>query len=194
MNSVVLFLSVLARCCVNSLVLEQQTDQDVLQLLVKLEAKVTTLEDKIRVLEESGISTKKEPSPAFMATLSHRVETCATDQPLIFDNVRLNIGSGYDQRHGLFRAPRNGTYQISATLTATPNTQYHVAFVKNMASNHVGYLFVDNISIWLERSTSLVMHLNAGDDIWLSCIYGNSAIHGYQTGKANDYDSHFQVL
>ncbi|XP_053389627.1 heavy metal-binding protein HIP-like, partial [Mercenaria mercenaria] len=164
MNSIALFLSVVACDCVKSLVLEQQTDPDVLQLLVKLEAKVSTLEDKIRVLEESGLATKKEPNPAFMVTLTHRVETCATDQPLIFDNVRLNIGSGYDKRHGLFRAPRNGTYQFSATLTATPNTQYHVAFVKNMASNHVGYLYADNISLWLERSTSLVMHLDAEFD------------------------------
>ena len=127
-----------------------------------------------------------------MAALGHVITGCSAGQPVIFDMVKLNQGSGYDYRHGTFRAPVNGTYQISATLSSSPNNVgFHVGFVKNLANSHVGYLYADGgKGHWQERSTSLVLHLNAGDDIWLSCL-GDSTIQGDTIGKANDFHSHF---
>lgn len=43
---------------------------------------------------------------AFMAALSSGITGCDTDEPITFDNVLVNVGNGYDNRHGVFRAPR----------------------------------------------------------------------------------------
>ncbi|XP_060592021.1 caprin-2-like [Ruditapes philippinarum] len=192
-NKIVILFLVLGANKVNSLLLDEQPDSSVLQLLVKLEADVNNNKAQLKELQEACTcsGSNKDHSTAFMASLGHRITGCLSEHPVIFDQVKLNQGSGYDNRHGTFRAPVNGTYQISATLSSTPNNVgFHVAFVKNLASNSVGYLYADaNQPHWQEKSTSLVLHLNAGDDVWISCL-SDSTIHGDQTGTSA-FHSHF---
>ncbi|XP_045199085.2 uncharacterized protein LOC123553436 [Mercenaria mercenaria] len=179
---------------VYSLVLDQQTDPNVLQLLVKLEADFNNMKSKMEELEESCTcaAPSHQLTQSFMATLGHTF-TCAVNQAVIFDTVKLNQGTGYDNRHGVFRAAKNGTYHFGATFTVAPQTDFRVAFVKNFASNHIGYLFGGvGHSFWQETSTSIVTHLNAGDDVWLSCL-SPSTLQG-DSDTVNDYHtyhSHF---
>ncbi|XP_053397484.1 uncharacterized protein LOC128556414 [Mercenaria mercenaria] len=179
---------------VYSLVLDQQTDPNVLQLLVKLEADFNNMKSKVEELEESCTcaAPSHQPTQAFMATLGHTL-ACTVNQAVIFDTFKLNQGTGYDNRHGIFRASKNGTYHFGATVSAAPQTDFHVAFVKNLASNHIGYLYGGvGHSFWQETSTSIVTHLNAGDDVWLSCL-SSSTLQG-DLDAGNDYKtyhSHF---
>ncbi|WAR08331.1 hypothetical protein MAR_018289 [Mya arenaria] len=93
-----------------------------------------------------------------------------TFMAVIFDAIMLNQGGGYDNRHDVFRATINGTYMFTATLSVAPQGSYHAAFVKNTADNEIGYLCADPMSIWLERSTTVVTHLAAGEEVWMVCL------------------------
>ena len=85
-----------------------------------------------------------------MAALSSDLIHCTHYQPVIFDSVKVNQGSGYDSTHGIFRAPVAGVYAFSTTLSVLPNNNFHVAFVKGNATNEIGYLYADNLNIWIE--------------------------------------------
>lgn len=41
-----------------------------------------------------------------MASLTSHITGCDSDEPITFDNVLVNVENGYDNRHGVFRAPR----------------------------------------------------------------------------------------
>ncbi|KAH3737691.1 hypothetical protein DPMN_044284 [Dreissena polymorpha] len=136
------------------------------------------------------MSFMKQSSPAFMASLSMFV-TCTVDAPLVFDREQLDTRQAYDTRHGLFRAPVNGTYMFTATIAAQPNQGFHVKLVRNSLSDEIGYLFSDNgHSGWNERSTTIVVKLAAGDDVWLACTMPSN-ITGGNSGMEHDYHSHF---
>ena len=89
-------------------------------------------------------------SPVFMATLSNDLDQCSKFQAVIFDQVKVNQGGGYDNKAGVFRAPVAGIYAFSATLSVEPQNEYHVAFVKGSVTNDIGYLLADPQNIWLQ--------------------------------------------
>lgn len=127
-----------------------------------------------------------------MAALSADLEHCSRYQPIIFDAVKLNQGGGYDDRHGIFKAPISGIYMFTSTLSVQPQASYHTAFVKNNATNEIGYLYTDPISIWLERSTSVLTHLNVNEEVWMVCL-SDSRIegdHNHNWEGAADFHSH----
>jgi hypothetical protein len=118
---------------------------------------------------------------------------CGPKQPLIFDNVRLNTGKAYQPAHGVFKAPINGTYVFFVTLSIPPNSDFHIGMVKNAVSSYAGlYVFADHLSIWIERSSNVIIHLQKDDEVWMECI-GTSAIQGDDTTTTDirDYHSHF---
>ena len=138
----------------------------------------------------TGCATK---SPVFMASLSADLVHCTLHQPVIFDSVKVNQGSGYDHNHGVFKAPVAGVYAFTATLSVIPHNQYHVAIVRGNANNEIGYLYTDPQNIWLERSTTVFTHLNMNEQVWMVCV-GDSRIEGHHQhswGAAGDYHSHF---
>lgn len=139
-----------------------------------------------------GCAGKPTGYPAFMAALSTDLVHCSKLQPVIFDAVKLNQGNGYDNNHGVFKAPVTGTYLFTSTLSVQPRNSYHTAFVKNNATNEIGYLYTDPIDLWLERSTTVVTHLNANDEVWMVCL-SDSRIegdHNHGWEGANDFHSH----
>lgn len=52
-----------------------------------------------------AMDTNQPTKAAFMAKLSSTITNCGENDHVIFDNVVLNEGSGYDVRHGILRAP-----------------------------------------------------------------------------------------
>jgi len=127
-----------------------------------------------------------------MAALSADLVHCTKQQPVIFDAVKVNQGGLYNPVHGVFRSNVNGTYIFTATLSVSPKNNFHVAFVKNTADNEIGYLYADNLNIWIERSTTVMTHLAAGDEVWMVCL-GDSRIEGDKdlgVEGANDFHSH----
>ncbi|XP_053373942.1 heavy metal-binding protein HIP-like [Mercenaria mercenaria] len=140
------------------------------------------------VLETQVLKLKGGVS--FLVTLSHSVTGCLPGKTIVFDSIKINHGSAYNKTNGRFTAPRSGTYQIGVTLCASPHHDFTVQIVKNVAGRGYGYLFLEGGSHWEHRSTSSMIHLDAGDSIWISCLR-NSTVHGQNDGNAYDYNSHF---
>ncbi|XP_045178837.2 complement C1q tumor necrosis factor-related protein 4-like [Mercenaria mercenaria] len=166
------------------------------QLRMQLGNQVQALENRMGSVEsfqkECGCDGRPTGNPAFMAALSKDLIHCSKGQPVIFDSEKLNSGSAYNNIHGIFTAPITGTYMFTATLSVMPNNAYHTAFVKNNATNEIGYLYTDPINLWLERSTTVLTHLDSGDEIWMVCL-SDSRIegdHNHGWEGANDFHSH----
>jgi len=127
-----------------------------------------------------------------MAALSADLIHCTKQQAVIFDAVKLNQGGLYDPVHGIFRTNVSGTYVFTATLSVSPNNNFHVAFVKNTADNEIGYLYAENLNVWTERSTTVLVHLAVGDEVWMVCL-SDSRIEGdwgHAVEGASDFHSH----
>jgi len=127
-----------------------------------------------------------------MAALSADLVHCTRQQAVIFDAVKLNQGGLYDPVHGMFRTNVSGTYVFTATLSVSPNNDFHVAFVKNTADNEIGYLYSLNMNIWVERSTTVLVHLAAGDEVWMVCLTDSriEGDKGHVLEGAGDFHSH----
>ena len=91
-------------------------------------------------------------------------------QHIIFGTVLFNKESAYNEKHGLFTAPTTGTYSFSTTLTAPAGQRFRVALVKNDISNVIGYIYADITTIYLERSITVLTHMNRNDEVWMICL------------------------
>ena len=140
----------------------------------------------------SGCSSRPKQTPAFMAALSANLDHCTGQQPVIFDAVKVNQGGLYDPVHGIFRTNVTGMYVFTATLSVSPHNSFHVAFVKNKADNVIGYIYTDIGNIWLKDSSTVLVHLDAGDEVWMVCLSESRIEDDYNHGidGAQDYHSH----
>ncbi|XP_052256956.1 complement C1q and tumor necrosis factor-related protein 9A-like [Dreissena polymorpha] len=169
--------------------------QELQQEIQQLRTEFLLMKDMMTTLHESVPScavSKKQRTPAFMATLTKSNQACAEGAPLIFDRELLDTRNVYDVRHGTFRAPVNGTYVFTATLTAMGGKYVNVKIVKNFPTNQIALLFIDNrhsLGNWNQRSTTVVVELAIGDDVWLVCVSA-SEVNGGNDVSHNDFDSH----
>ena len=116
--------------------------------------------------------------PSFMVALAQDFTQGTVGQHVIFQTVLFNKALGYSPRHGVFTAPTTGTYSFSATLTSPPGQSFHVAMVKNSYSNAFGYIYADPTNIHMERSTTVLTHLDASDEVWIACTLSICYIQG----------------
>ena len=85
-----------------------------------------------------------------MATLSNDIDSCQKFETVKFDRVKVNLGGGYDNQAGVFRAPVAGVYAFTATLSVATQGEFHVALVKGNVNDDIGYLLADPQNIWLQ--------------------------------------------
>lgn len=104
-------------------------------------------------------------SLAFTAHLDKDITVLGADQPIPFDNVSLNLGGAYDARHAQFRSPVAGTYTFHITLTT--NAGYTLAAVVLLNGNPVVKIRTGNDNQFNTASNSVVLHMDAGDDLWI---------------------------
>ncbi|XP_076085271.1 complement C1q-like protein 4 [Mytilus galloprovincialis] len=100
---------------------------------------------------------------AFYAQLSQTL-TIGDLQTVEYDVVRVNVGNGYDKRHGHFTAPVPGLFYFSFTVMSYPGKGVHMEIVKN------GAVFGNCFADWdgYESGTSTVItQLDQGDMVWV---------------------------
>ncbi|WAR13595.1 EMIL1-like protein [Mya arenaria] len=61
---------------------------------------------------------RRLPAIAFQAVLKKKSLELQTNEPIKFDRVFTNVGEGFDEKTGIFTAPRGGLYVFSATILA----------------------------------------------------------------------------
>lgn len=167
------------------------------QLRMQLTAQMADVVSRLLTVESNqqkcGCQRRPTQHPAFMATLSADINSCGPRQAVVFDSIKLNNGNAYSKNHGMFTAPITGTYLFSATLSSEQGQSYQVAIVRGNSTNEIAYLFADGNTIWQERTTTVITHLDAYDEVWVLCLT-NSHIEGDKMNSrvdSTDFYSHF---
>ena len=99
-------------------------------------------------------------------------------QAVIFDNVVTNIGNGYNNNLGVFKAPVAGVYLISTTITAYYRDDGHFAVYINQ-KRETWFIVRGSENQYDETSQTLIVHLDAGDDVTVrKIIDSDPGVHG----------------
>ena len=121
-----------------------------------------------------------ESPVAFMAWIGATIHHVGVNQNIIFDQVRLNLGGGYHNQHGIFIVPQPGIYLFSSTLM-TNNDPAHLEI-------H-GFLVVDgqvvarilghmNNSLVDQSSQTVIVQVNKGQEVWVRNEINDSSYWG----------------
>ena len=101
---------------------------------------------------------------------------------LVFDNVVINNGNGYDSKNGVFRAPSNGIYSFQFSgqqSTTTGGNEFGIDIMNNgarlfgildTASNSGHYNYRNNVNYQWE------LELKEGDEINLQLSSGDTLL------------------
>ncbi|KAK3606486.1 hypothetical protein CHS0354_041437 [Potamilus streckersoni] len=147
------------------------------QLRMNLEQKVQDLNSRVASLEHHTCESTceaKQKSVAFMAQLSASIVNPVEGHVIVFDDIITNEGAAYNNVHGIFTAPVNGTYEFSLIVSSPPNpSSYHEFHLFLMRNNvQIGYVFLDhNTQFWLRRITTATVHLKQTDEVWVQVAW-----------------------
>ncbi|XP_062614199.1 uncharacterized protein LOC134275936 [Saccostrea cucullata] len=131
--------------------------------------------DQIRQARLLAPPTTTPEMVGFYAIMSTGITNPGDHQTLIFDQVQLNEGNGYQSHSGVFIAPASGMYAFTWTM------RLHAA---HGAENHSAQLIVDNkmYSAIFQSighsgnenvSGTCVVLLNKGDDVFVRTTTNN---------------------
>lgn len=114
-------------------------------------------------------SMRLSPEPvAFYAYMSASEPNPSLHHALIFDEVKTNVGGGYNQFSGMFTAPSPGLYVITWTIYTGDHGQ--TAFFIYVNHNVFGATFGEtdnNQNDFDSDSGSMVVNLNAHDNVYI---------------------------
>jgi len=118
---------------------------------------------------------------AFWAVLSHDIASLGTRQQIRFDKLVTNIGGGYDDRHGEFRAPVDGTYEFSVSMLMNPGHWAGVEIVRD--NTPVAKARTGDDAKWSMATAVVTLYMKAGQDVWVEHIAesDNALIYGQDT-------------
>ncbi|KAK3589830.1 hypothetical protein CHS0354_015841 [Potamilus streckersoni] len=88
-----------------------------------------------------------------------------TDQTLVFDNVYVNEGNGYDATTGIFHAPVAGMYVILVTISSVGD--YLSGDVEVLHNGVTVCRVVGPHSYWGGSPCNAIIHLAVGDTVWV---------------------------
>ncbi|CAG2256652.1 C1QL [Mytilus edulis] len=118
-------------------------------VLGQIEAACTVNEDittcrnvnLLRILLNALQSKQRDNTtrPVFFASLSQNTALIDMSSIVKFDDVRINIGNGYDSTTGWFTAPRSGIYEFNCLIRAIGSNDVHFQLNKNDAPYTLGY-------------------------------------------------------
>ncbi|KAL3832059.1 hypothetical protein ACJMK2_023738 [Sinanodonta woodiana] len=105
---------------------------------------------------------------AFLARQTNTEFPFSHGQTVIFDNLYANVGNAYNPHNGIFRAPVAGLYIILFTVAAegarTPD-------IEIVVDGSVLCRAVVTPDIYTGSSCNVIVHLNAGDNVWARIQY-----------------------
>nr|XP_022306591.1 complement C1q subcomponent subunit B-like [Crassostrea virginica] len=123
------------------------------------------------------------PQEVGFTALRHQVSVVHTNAVIIFETLITNAGSAYNPSSGIFRAPANGLYVFFYNIECSAmghNDNTQVELVRDGSQTGIqaychGTGDVDN------SSTLGILHLSAGDTVWVRLLYGDNITFGGKT-------------
>lgn len=107
---------------------------------------------------------------AFLAYLSKSIGSLGSHQPIEYDQVLLNDGTGFDVRHGHFTAPTTGVYVISVSIYTENHVNLYLDLVSN--GNLVLTFYADGRTDQASQTNAFPITLKEGEMIWLRAHQG----------------------
>ncbi|WAR19158.1 C1QT3-like protein [Mya arenaria] len=172
---------------------------ELLQKLSRQEARIAVLESSRAPQEHANTSVKYTANNgiqrirnapdipvAFTAVKMASQANIGVNQNILFDNVILNEGNGYHSQHGIFIAPINGLYLITATLLHSPINQYFHAAIMHQG-NEIARLH-GTINIYDASTQTVILRVTAGEEIWVRSVdYVNENVVGGRYSSFSGY-------
>ncbi|XP_061743685.1 uncharacterized protein LOC133543190 [Nerophis ophidion] len=98
------------------------------------------------------------------------------NRALVYKNVQINMGGGYDAKTGVFTVPIKGLYFVTLTCGTTSKKIY--AWVAKNNQNRMVAVEISKKSKWRSATNSRVVELEVGDKLQVSLLVG-CYIYGY---------------
>ncbi|XP_060678230.1 complement C1q tumor necrosis factor-related protein 3-like [Hemiscyllium ocellatum] len=143
-----------------------------LLLAVSQSKQVSALSMRIADLEKKlGDLQKYVPRVIFSAYVSDRRDP-EVQKPILYDQVTVNQGQGYDPATGTFSAPVTGIYQFTYSLlgkTDSLDTAIHLVVNQERVNYIHSVLKADQAQT---ASVTVILSLNVGDRVWVTLEQG----------------------
>ncbi|XP_071147490.1 uncharacterized protein [Mytilus edulis] len=117
--------------------------------------------DVKRILVDRGLP----PVVAFSSTMDSHKENLGIGQTVLFEHVITNIGGGFDQNTGTFKAPITGVYHFDVIVMSHSGEDMETEIVKN--GQTLVRLYSGNGDTWGVGMQAVVVQMNVGDDVWV---------------------------
>ncbi|XP_056014447.1 complement C1q tumor necrosis factor-related protein 3-like [Ostrea edulis] len=118
---------------------------------------------------------------AFQALLQKHISNLGKSQPVIFDTLKLNEGSGYDVKTGKFTAPEDGVYSFSWNVLVNSGKEFHTEIVKNgdvVAKNYADGTIVKS-GYHLTSSSTVNIKMKKREQVWIRAHHNHRRyMHG----------------
>ncbi|KAK3587265.1 hypothetical protein CHS0354_034409 [Potamilus streckersoni] len=107
---------------------------------------------------------------AFTARVSVPLRHFANSQPIVFGDIYLNQGNGYDKNSGIFRAPVAGLYLVLITISSEGNNTPDVEVVKNGSPLCRVVVFAGSTQTSIGSPCNVLVQLGVGDEVWVRVL------------------------
>ncbi|XP_060593826.1 complement C1q tumor necrosis factor-related protein 3-like [Ruditapes philippinarum] len=146
---------------------------DMLNRLIMLEQEVKYLRQTVESqkgvignLEGQVKDLEPDPVIAFMADLTSSLT--GSNYRIYFNDVKLNIGSAYRSKHGLFIAPVSGMYQFS--VSACSSSGQYIVLDLMQSDTLLGRMLAGGTTYDSCNSKVFLASLLAGDDVYVQHV------------------------
>ncbi|XP_045186134.2 uncharacterized protein LOC123544133 [Mercenaria mercenaria] len=141
--------------------------------------------------EKDRVKRQEDEHVAFSAYVNHEVLAMGKDQTVQFQNVIINDGKGYNKFTGVFTVPRDGVYQLTFFVEDYHRFQsiFHMVVNRNIVTSAIA----DPIPVGqnVQGGNTVIIRLNAGDSVWVSCGSAGNNIEGYGRLRTSTFSGYF---
>ncbi|XP_061166799.1 uncharacterized protein LOC133175705 [Saccostrea echinata] len=145
--------------------------------IVRKENKTELKSRNKRLLSQSTVSPPTKDFVAFYAFMSAGATYTQNNHVLVFDTVKTNFGNSFHHNTGVFIVPTSGLYVFTWTIREHNGSHHSVALVIN--NEEYGAVYQNSRpGDYDQCSTTVVIYVNQGDDVFLRTRYGTGGTSG----------------
>ncbi|XP_041374695.1 complement C1q tumor necrosis factor-related protein 3-like [Gigantopelta aegis] len=161
------------------IITDQNTEITFEQFAKEVTTEITNLKAENHQLRTEVDSLKakaaKDVVVAFHAEISG-VTNIPTHSTARFNKVDVNIGNGYNNGSGLFRAPVGGVYLFFLQVYSKPG---QIVSLYLMKQGTVVNEAVAGLDGYQSNTVAEMIHLNKGEDVWAQHFVGDTSLEGH---------------